>query len=225
MRSTATAHHPDDSALASSLPVKLLLVDDDRDNLLALEAILEPLHEELMLAESGADALRLCLEHKFAAILLDVRMPDMDGFETAELIRSRKKSQLTPILFLTAYRSDEQLFRGYDLGAVDFLFKPIVPEVLQSKVSVFVGLSRTEQLLQSQAEELKRAEQRFRAVLEAAPDAMVITSEAGVIELANSRTDALFGYPREALIGRNVQSLIPKWEYASPEQETERASV
>jgi len=219
MRSAATAHHPDDSALARHRPVKLLLVDDDAANLLALEAILEPLHEELMLAQSGADALRLCLEHKFAAILLDVRMPDMDGFETAELIRSRKKSQLTPILFLTAYRSDEQLFRGYDLGAVDFLFKPIVPEVLQSKVSVFVGLSRAEQLLQSQAEELTRAEQRFRAVLEAAPDAMVITTESGVIELANSRTDVLFGYPREALIGRNVQSLIPKWEYVAAEPE------
>ncbi len=194
--------------------MKLLLVDDDRDNLLALEAILEPLHQELMLAESGADALRLCLEHKFAAILLDVRMPDMDGFETAELIRSRKASRYTPILFLTAYRSDEQLFRGYDLGAVDFLFKPIVPEILQSKVSVFVGLSRSEQLLQSQAEELTRAEQRFRAVLEAAPDAMLITTETGGIELANSRTDALFGYAREALIGRDVRTLIPKWEYA-----------
>src|SRR5579872_4764306 len=116
--------------------VKLLLVDDDRDNLLALQAILEPLNEELMLAESGMDALRLCLEHDFAAILLDVRMPELDGFETAELIRARKRSRQTPILFLTAYRSDEQLFRGYDMGAVDFLFKPIVPEILQSKVAV-----------------------------------------------------------------------------------------
>jgi PAS domain S-box-containing protein len=192
--------------------VKLLLVDDDRDNLLALEAILEPLHQELMLAQSGPDALRLCLDHKFAVILLDVRMPDMDGFETAELIRLRKQSRHTPILFLTAYRSDEQLFRGYDLGAVDFLFKPIVPEILQSKVSVFVELSRSEQLLQRQAEELTRAEQRFRAVLEAAPDAMVITNREGVIELANSSGDALFGYSREDLIGRDIRLLIPDWE-------------
>jgi PAS domain S-box-containing protein len=192
--------------------VKLLLVDDDRDNLLALEAILEPLHQELMLAQSGPDALRLCLDHKFAVILLDVRMPDMDGFETAELIRLRKQSRHTPILFLTAYRSDEQLFRGYDLGAVDFLFKPIVPEILQSKVSVFVELSRSEQLLQRQAEELTRAEQRFRAVLEAAPDAMVITNREGVIELANFSSDALFGYSRENLIGRDIRLLIPDWE-------------
>ena len=180
--------------------------------LLALQAILEPLQQELMLAENGTDALRLCLEHDFAAILLDVRMPEMDGFETAEMIRSRKQSRQTPILFLTAYRSDEQLFRGYDLGAVDFLFKPIVPEVLQSKVNVFVELSRSEQLLRRQADELARTERKFRAVLEAAPDAMVITSEDGVIDLANSRADALFGYTRATLIGRPIHSLIPEWE-------------
>jgi PAS domain S-box-containing protein len=192
--------------------VKLLLVDDDQDNLLALQAILEPLRQELMLAQTGTDALRLCLEHDFAAILLDVRMPVMDGFETAEMIRARKRSVQTPILFCTAYRSDEQLFRGYNLGAVDFLFKPIVPEILQSKVNVFVELQRTEQLLRRKAEELARAEQRFRIVLEAAPDAMVITNQAGVIELANSRADTLFGRSREAMIGRDIHSLLPGWE-------------
>lgn len=192
--------------------VKLLLVDDDQSNLLALQAILEPLGQELMLAQNGTEALRMCLEHDFAAILLDVRMPEMDGFETAEMIRARKRSLQTPILFVTAYRSDEQLFRGYNLGAVDFLFKPIVPEILQSKVSVFVELRRTEQLLRRKAEELARAEQRFRAVLEAAPDAMVITNQAGIIELANSRADTLFGRSREALIGRNIHSLLPTWE-------------
>jgi PAS domain S-box-containing protein len=191
--------------------VKILAVDDDKDNLLALQAVLEPLKQDLMLAESGTDALRLCLEHDFAAILLDVRMPGMDGFETAEMIRSRKRSLHTPILFLTGYRSDEQLFRGYDLGAVDFLFKPIVPEVLQSKVNVFVELSRKELLLRRQAEELSRTERTFRAVLEGAPDAMLITDSLGVIQLANSRTDALFGHPREQLIGRSISMLIPEW--------------
>lgn len=207
--------------------VKLLLVDDDQDNLLALQAVLEPLGQELMLARGGTDALRLCLEHDFAAILLDVRMPVMDGFETAEMIRARKRSLQTPILFLTAYRSDEQLFRGYNLGAVDFLFKPIVPEILQSKVNVFVELRRTEQLLRGKAEELARAEQRFRIVLEAAPDAMVITNQAGTIELANSRADTLFGRSREALIGRDIHSLLPAWEcpeedllYPAPPQPT-----
>src|SRR5579884_2865069 len=191
--------------------VKLLLVDDDRDNLLALQAVLEPLGEELLLAGSGMDALRLCLEYDFAAILLDVRMPEMDGFETAEMIRARKRSRQTPILFLTGYRSDEQLFRGYDLGAVDFLFKPIVPEILQSKVAVFVELSRTEQLLRRQSAALARTEQKFRAVLEAAPDAMVITEADGAIKLANSCTDNLFGYSRQQLIGIPITSLIPRW--------------
>jgi PAS domain S-box-containing protein len=191
--------------------VKLLLVDDDQDNLLALEAVLEPLKQELVLARSGLDALRLCLDNDFAAILLDVRMPGMDGFETAELIRTRKRSRHTPILFLTGYRSDEQLFRGYDLGAVDFLFKPIVPEILQSKVSVFVELCRSEQLLRRRTEALARTERMFRAVLEAAPDAMVITGEDGTVKLANSRTDFLFGYSREALIGLNIRQLIPGW--------------
>src|SRR5579864_3465664 len=196
MASVAPASKHEKPGATSPEKVKLLLVDDDRDNLLALQAVLEPLNEDLMLAGSGMDTLRLCLEHDFAAILLDVRMPGIDGFETAELIRARKRSRHTPILFLTAYRSDEQLFRGYDMGAVDFLFKPIVPEVLQSKVSVFVELSRSEQLLRRQAQELSRAERTFRAVLEGAPDAMVITSASGIVELANSRADTLFGYPR-----------------------------
>jgi PAS domain S-box-containing protein len=191
--------------------VKLLLVDDDQDNLLALQAVLEPLNEELVLAGSGIDALRLCLDQDFAVILLDIRMPGMDGFETAELIRTRKRSRHTPILFLTGYRSDEQLFRGYDLGAVDFLFKPIVPEILQSKVAVFVELSRSEQLLRRRTEDLARTEQKFRAVLEAAPDAMVITAEDGKIQLANSRADSLFGYAREELIDQDIRKLIPDW--------------
>ncbi|MGH9584415.1 MAG: response regulator [Bryobacteraceae bacterium] len=199
------------AAAAPQDAVKLLLVDDDENNLLALQAVLEPLHQELVLARSGIDALRLCLNHDFASILLDVRMPGMDGFETAELIRTRKRSRHTPILFLTGYRSDEQLFRGYDLGAVDFLFKPIVPEILQSKVAVFVELFRSEQLLRRRTEALARTEQKFRAVLEAAPDAMLITDEEGKIQLANSRTDSLFGYAREELIGSNIRTLIPHW--------------
>src|SRR5258708_38123592 len=102
--------------------VKLLLVDDDRDNLLALQAILDPLGEDLMLAGSGLEALRLCLDNDFAAILLDVRMPEMDGFETAEMIRARKSCRQTPILFLTSSRSADQLLRGNDTAAIERLF-------------------------------------------------------------------------------------------------------
>src|ERR1700704_6459397 len=153
---------------------KILLVDDSPENLLALEAVLENPNHDLVKANSGIEALRYLLEDDFAAILLDVKMPEMDGFETASLIRARKRSQHTPILFLTAFKNEEHLFRGYDLGAVDFLFKPIVPEILQSKVAVFVELSRSAQVQRSQAEILAKAEQKFRSLLEAAPDGMLI---------------------------------------------------
>src|ERR1700736_1488197 len=190
---------------------KILIVDDNPDNLVSIEAALETLNEDIVSARSGTEALRYLLEKDFAAILLDVKMPDMDGFETAELIRSRKRSQHTPILFLTAYRSEEHLFRGYDLGAVDFLFKPIVPEILRSKVAVFVELSRSAQVQRQQAEILAKAEQKFRSLLEAAPDGMLITTTDGQIVLANSRADDLFGYSRQELLGKNVRLLVPDW--------------
>jgi signal transduction histidine kinase len=196
--------------------VKILLVDDSPENLVSLEAALDGLAQELVLARSGADALRYLLESDFAAILLDVKMPVMDGFQTAEMIRARKRSRHTPIIFLTGYRNDEHLFRGYDLGAVDFLFKPIVPEILRSKVSVFVQLSHNTELLRRQTEVLSKAEQKFRSLLEAAPDAMIISSEDGRISLVNSRTEALFGFPRSELIGQNISMLVPEWGGLSP---------
>src|SRR5256714_15244247 len=191
--------------------MKILVVDDNPDNLISIEATLETLNEQVVTARSGTEALRYLLESDFAAILLDVKMPDMDGFETAELIRSRKRSQHTPILFLTAYRNEEHLFRGYDLGAVDFLFKPIVPEILQSKVSVFVELSRNSELLKLQAAELRKAEQKFRAVLEAAPDAMVLAKPEGAIMLVNSRTEMLFGLNRNEILKHTIDFLVPHW--------------
>ncbi len=200
----------------SSERVKILLVDDTPENLISLEAALDTLNQELVLANSGMEALRHLLDDDFAAILLDVKMPDMDGFQTAELIRSRKRSRHTPILFLTGYKSDEHLFRGYDLGAVDFLFKPIVPEVLRSKVGVFVELSRNTALLRRQAEVLSKAEQKFRSLLEAAPDAMIISSEDGRISLVNSQVEVMFGFRREELIGQNIRDLVPDWTGASP---------
>src|SRR5712672_80732 len=140
--------------------VKILLVDDNPDNLVSLEAALETLNEDLVSARSGTEALRYLLENDFAAILLDVKMPEMDGFEAAELIRSRKRSQHTPILFLTAYRNEEHLFRGYALGAVDFLFKPIVPEILRSKVAALVDLYEKTEAAKRQAQRLLEIEQR-----------------------------------------------------------------
>src|SRR5438045_2775568 len=105
--------------------VDILLVDDRPENLTALEAVLEGLGPRLVQARSGAQALKRLLAEDFALILLDVQMPDMDGFETAALIRKRGRSRHTPIIFITAFSIDEaQMFKGYALGAVDFLFKP-----------------------------------------------------------------------------------------------------
>src|SRR6059058_5912788 len=121
--------------------VNILLVDDQPQNLLALEAILSETGENLVRAESGKAALRALLDREFAVILLDVQMPELDGFETANLIRQRDKSHDTPIIFLTALsHSEENVFRGYELGAVDYIFKPFHPEVLRAKVGVFVQL-------------------------------------------------------------------------------------
>src|SRR5271155_1865265 len=191
--------------------IKILLVDDSPENLVSLEAALDGLGQELVLARSGMEALRHLLEDDFAAILLDVKMPEMDGFQTAELIRARKRSRHTPILFLTGYKNEEHLFRGYDLGAVDLLFKPIVPEILRSKVGVFVELSRNTALLERQAQVLGKAEQKFRSLLEAAPDAIIISSEDGRINLVNSQAEVMFGFKREDLIGQNILALVPEW--------------
>ena len=191
-------------------PVKILLVDDRPENLVALEASLEGIGGEVVLAGSGTEALRHLLSEEFAAVLLDVKMPEMDGFETAELIRSRPRSRQIPIIFLTAYRSDAHLFRGYDLGAVDFLFKPIIPEILRSKVSVFVELSRNAGVLRDQATVLKREEEKLRCVLEAAPDGMVMCHENGDIALVNSRLESLFHYSRhEFWDGGSMPSFQP----------------
>jgi signal transduction histidine kinase len=136
---------------------KILLVDDEPKSLYALQELLSTLEQNLMTAQSGEDALRLALKNDFAVILLDVRMPGIDGFETAELIRSRERSRLTPIIFLTA-AADEMtsMFRGYEVGAVDYLMKPVVPDVLKSKVSVFVELHRKSERLKESEDKLRR---------------------------------------------------------------------
>lgn len=142
-------------------PVKVLCVDDLKANLLSLEATLADLGLELVNALSGTEALGCLLEQDFALILLDVKMPGMDGFETAELIRKRKRCQHTPIIFLTASeRDDLQLFKGYALGAVDYLCKPLIPEILRSKVAVFVDLHRKAEQIRSQGEQLHRLQQQ-----------------------------------------------------------------
>src|SRR5215216_384370 len=133
--------------------VSILLVDDRPEKLLALEAVLEDLGQTIVRAYSGREALRHVLSQEFAVILLDVNMPGMDGFETAGLIRQRKNSEHVPIIFITAFGDEMLASRGYSLGAVDYILTPVVPEVLRSKVSVFVDLFRMTQQTKRQAEE------------------------------------------------------------------------
>jgi len=141
--------------------VSILLVDDQPEGLLALEATLAPLGQRLVLARSGREALRHLLTREFAVILLDVVMPEMDGFETAQIIRERERSRDTPILFLTALsRGQLPELRGYAVGAVDYLLKPYEPEILRSKVGVFVDLFRKTEQVRRQAEALREAQQR-----------------------------------------------------------------
>jgi signal transduction histidine kinase len=152
--------------------VSILLVDDDPTKRFALKTVLAPLGETVVEASSGADALRQLLRQEFAVVLLDVRMPIMDGFDTAQLIRQRPRSELTPIIFVTALdQMETDLGRGYGLGAVDFVFAPVVPAILRAKVGVFVELYRAQQELR-----------RYRTQLE---------------ELVEERTTALTAINRE----------------------------
>jgi len=148
--------------------VNILLVDDQVANLVALEAMLEVLDQNVVRARSGREALKWLLTHDAAVILLDVAMPDMDGFETASLIRARERSRHAPIIFLTAAAQYQtEAVRGYALGAVDYLLKPIAPEFVRSKVAVFVELAKQRALLARQAELLRAGEQAARELAEA----------------------------------------------------------
>ena len=136
-------------------PIKILVVDDRPDNLLSIESILERESYTIVKANSGRSALKILLkEYDFSLILMDVQMPDMNGFETAALIYERDKLKDIPIIFITAHNEDEAIFRGYKVGAVDFIYKPVNPELLRIKVGLFVELYRKTQSLIAQEQKL-----------------------------------------------------------------------
>ncbi|MEH2076148.1 MAG: response regulator [Nostoc sp.] len=199
--------------------VNILLVDDKLENLLALEAILEKLGENLVRATSGEEALRCLLHQDFAVILLDVQMPGMDGFETATLIRNRGRSRHTPIIFLTAFStSDQMLFKGYALGAVDYLLKPLDPNILTSKVTVFVELfKKTEAVKQQTAQlvavnaELRQSEERLRSLSTCSPVGIFEIDTEGGCRYTNPRYQAICGL-------KAAESLEKSWlESVHPE--------
>jgi len=198
----------------------ILLVDDRSDNLLALEGILEPLGHHLVSAESGEEALRHLLQEEFAVILLDVQMPGLDGFETAELIKRRERTRHIPILFLTAISKDRQhVFRGYETGAVDYLFKPFDAEILRSKVSVFVELhekrqevARQEELLRRhQLAELRReSEERYRNLADGVPQMVWTTRLDGTVDYVNRVWIEYTGLSLEETAAGNVRIVHPE---------------
>lgn len=238
-----TTRHRNGGALPESVPatlpaaaaapgsegtlIEILVVDDSREKLLALEAALADLGQPVVKAESGAEALRLILRRDFAVILLDINMPGMDGFETASLIRQRKSSAHTPIIFVTSFSTGEiEVYRGYSLGAVDYLFTPVTPEVLRSKVSVFVELAKKNHELQRQAAALRRAEEeRMQRKLDEANariewetrrnhffrlsiELLAIANYDGVFAQTNPTWHKTMGYAEGELHGRQIRDFV-----------------
>jgi len=186
----------------------ILLVDDDHKSLMAMEALLSGPDRRIVTARSGTDALRRLLQEEFALILLDVRMPDMDGFETATMIRQNERFRYTPIIFLSAVDTlDEDVIKGVSSGAVDYLFKPVMPDVLKTKVSVFVDLFRMNERMKQQA--VKEAQALLAAVVESSQDAIVSKNLDGVILSWNAGAERLFGYTAEETIGKSITLIIP----------------
>ena len=205
---------------------RVLLVDDRPENLLALEAILEPLNLVLVRAHSGEEALKHVLQQEFAVILLDVQMPGLNGFETAQIIKSRERSRAIPIIFLTAISKEEEyVFKGYEVGAVDYMFKPFQPDILRSKVLVFVDLYRQQQQLKRQEEQLREGERRelelrhraellerearLEEIVGSAMDAIVTFDADLRVTLFNAAAERMFGRPAAEVVGERVGALFP----------------
>src|ERR687895_499946 len=195
----------------ASAPADILVVDDQADSLVALRTVLEPLGHRIVTAPSGEEALKHLLSQDFAVIVMDVRMPGLDGFETVEMIKQRRRNEDVSVIFLTGAGDDgEQVTRGYSAGAIDYIVKPVDPDVLRSKVAVLLEL-------QSKNAELRESEERFRTAFEDAPIGMgLCTVEGRWLEVNAALCD---------LLGRSPVQLLeqPLWELAHPaDRERER---
>ncbi len=176
----------DKSDMLSPLSRKanILIVDDRPDKLLAMVTIIEELGQNIVTATSGREALRCLLHQEFAVILLDVNMPGMDGFETAVLIRQRRRLENVPIIFISAISdADTHVSRGYSLGAVDYILAPIVPEILRTKVSVFVELYKITEQVRTQAEDLRQAHNGLEARVKQRTEQLAAANEALQVEV------------------------------------------
>ena len=164
--------------METTIKHKILLVDDRPENILVLENILEKEDRVFIKANSGTEALKCLLKDDFALILLDVQMPEMDGFEAASIIRSREKSKNIPIIFVTAIsKEDKNIFKGYEAGAVDFMHKPVNPDILKSKVKIFLELDRQKQLLEKQNKELVLARKNTDNIFKSIEEGLFLLDE------------------------------------------------
>ncbi len=196
--------------------INILAVDDRPENLLTIETILDNSEINLVKANSGNEALGLMFDYDFALVLMDVQMPGMDGFETAELMRGSEKTRHIPIIFVTAINKEKKhIFRGYDTGAVDYLFKPIEPEIFQSKINVFIDLYKQRNALEeltlklentisqliSSREKLRQSEEKYRDIFENANEGILIIQN-GLIKFYNPKTLQILSCPNKDLLGK-----------------------
>jgi diguanylate cyclase (GGDEF)-like protein/PAS domain S-box-containing protein len=214
----------------------ILLVDDNASKRLSITAVIEELGHSVVEAASGEAALKAVMKQDFAVILMDVKMPIMDGYETAKLIRMRKQCEHTPIIFITGHARDEAAVPvAYASGAVDFIFAPVVPDILRAKVSIFVDLFlKSRDLEQSLSEvtllshQFRDSEARTRAVLENVADGIVTVSDEGVIESFNRAASTLFGYSENEAIGQPFGILLApqqRGDFASRQPDSRELSA
>jgi diguanylate cyclase (GGDEF)-like protein/PAS domain S-box-containing protein len=182
----------------------ILIVDDRPANLLVFQSMLEDLGQHVVTAQSGYEALRHLLEREFAVILLDVNMPGMDGFETASYIRGREKTAHTPIIFLTAYAEAMHSAKGYSLGAVDCIVTPVIPEILRTKVQVFVKL-----YLMTREAKAMEAQRTTQQMIEALPNPIFFTGNDGRYRAVNEAWERFFGVARAQAVGKTAREVFP----------------
>ncbi|MFI4955820.1 MAG: EAL domain-containing protein [Gammaproteobacteria bacterium] len=194
----------------------ILIVDDKRENLLALEAILGECNVNIIRASSGTEALEILMSKDISLVLVDVQMPEMDGFELVRVMKGQARTASIPVIFITAIITDEQhILEGYRSGVVDYIVKPIDPEILVNKVNVFLSLDSAKRALQISKEESEEQKTYFESILTAAGDGIIGLDQNGIIQFCNPAALQALQYTRDGLIGKSISLILT----GNPEQE------